>query len=514
MKKVIIIGAGPAGLTAGYELLRQSKEYEVLILEESAQIGGIARTVNYKGNRMDIGGHRFFSKNQEVLQWWENMLSRQGSPPYDDKVLNRKTMIHKNGPDPEKEDKVMLIRNRVSRIYYQDKFFNYPVQFNWNMLKSMGFSYALQVAGSYLGSVIHKVRENSLEDFYINRFGRKLYSMFFESYTTKIWGRHPREISPDWGRQRVKGLSVAAVLKSAVGRHAPSGKAEMETSLIKEFLYPKYGPGQLWEEAAARLEQLGGTIETQCRVTRVITKKDQIHGVICTKQGQEIMLEADILISSMPLKELVLGMNEVPKRVMKIAEGLAYRDFVTVGLLVSSLKLQNETTQKTINNLIPDCWIYVQDSRVKLGRIQIFNNWSPYLVQDLEHTVFIGLEYFCDRGDSFWNMEERKLREYAVKELIRIGLLDDRKKVLDYHVEKVKNAYPAYFDTYSKIGEVIGYLNRFDHLYCVGRSGQHRYNNMDHSMMTSFEAVKNILSGKKTKENVWRVNTKGEYQEA
>ncbi len=514
MKKVIIIGAGPAGVTAGYELLKQSKEYDVVILEETDAIGGISKTVNYKGNRMDMGGHRFFSKNERVMEWWKEMLPFQGSPSYDDKKLSREVRLEKNGPDPEAEDRVMLSRNRVSRIYYKKKFFDYPVKVNWRTIKNMGFGTTLVAGFSYLASVIHKKVEDSLEAFYINRFGRKLYSMFFEGYTEKLWGRHPREISADWGAQRVKGLSIVGIIKDIFSKvFVKREKREVETSLIEEFYYPKYGPGQLWETVAQEFEGLGGRIEYFAKVVEVQTEDKNVKRVKAVTPEGEKWLDADIVLSTMPLKDLILGMNDVPREVVEIASGLPYRDYVTVGLLVKHLNLKNETKLKTLNNIVPDCWIYVQDTGVKLGRIQLYNNWSPYMVEKPEETVWIGLEYFCAEGDSYWNMSEEEWAKLGVNELLKMGVLTDGKDVIDSHMEKIKKAYPAYFDTYEQIGQVIAYVNEFENLYCMGRNGQHRYNNMDHSMLTAFETVDCIISGKRDKKNIWKVNTEKEYHE-
>ena len=513
MKKAIIIGAGPAGLTAGFELLKQSKEYEAVILEESADIGGISRTVQHHGNRMDIGGHRFFSKDDAVMQWWDDLLPRQGSPSYDDLKLDRPVPLKEGGPDPEKEDRVMLTRNRVSRIYYKKKFFDYPVKMNKNTIVNMGFATTMKAGFSYLHSTVRKLPEDSLENFCINRFGKKLYSMFFEGYTEKLWGRHPREISADWGAQRVKGLSILAILKDIVRKKKGKTDQQTETSLIEEFYYPKFGPGQLWETAAREFEKMGGRIEKGCKVVRILTEGAEVKGVVFERNGKEETLEGDLVISSMPLKDLVEGMADAPEEIRAIAAGLPYRDFVTVGLLVKKLNLKNETQLKTLSNIVPDCWIYVQDTGVKLGRIQIFNNWSPYLVQNPEETVWIGLEYFCREGDSYWNMSEEEWVALGTDELVKMGVISSADEVMDSHREQVKKAYPAYFDTYAQIDTLIEWLNRFSNLYCVGRNGQHRYNNMDHSMVTAFETIKNILSGETSKDNIWNVNTEKEYHE-
>ena len=238
-----------------------------------------------------------------------------------------------------------------------------------------------------------------------------------------------------------------------------------------------------------------------------------VTGLVYEKDGERVTVEGDVIISSMPVKDLVTGMNDVPKQYYDIAAGLPYRDYMTVGVLVEKLKLKNETKIKTVGNIVPDNWVYVHDRNVNMGRFQIFNNWSPYMVKDLEHTVWIGLEYFCNEGDGMWSMTDDEFAHMAIKEMVTMGLVESADEALDYHVERVKKAYPAYFDTYEHMDELREYLNTIPNLYCVGRNGQHRYNNIDHSMCTSFEAVKNILSGETDKDNIWNVNTEKEYHE-
>lgn len=511
---VIVIGAGPAGLTAAYELLDKSNNYEVIVLEESDTFGGISRTVNYKGNRMDMGGHRFFSKVPEVNEWWEKMLPTQGAMPKDDVLLGRKSTIENNGPDPEKSDRVMLRRNRLSRIFFENKFFDYPVTLKFETLKNMGFGTTIIVGFSYLKSVIFKKKEKSLEDFYINRFGKKLYSMFFENYTENLWGRHPSQISSEWGAQRVKGLSITAILKDIFGKIFKKQNRKVETSLIEEFAYPKLGPGQLWEYTAEEIVAKGGQIIKNAKVNEVHKNSDGLlTGVSYEKDGKKITIEGKYIISSMPLKDLVEGMNDVPEKYLKIASGLPYRDYMTVGVLIDHLNLKNETKIKTIGNIVPDNWVYVHDKNVKMGRFQIYNNWSPYLVKDLENTVWIGLEYFCNEGDNLWSMTDSDFANLGIEEMIKMKLINNRENVLDFHVERVKKAYPAYFDTYKNIDELRNYLDTITNLFCVGRNGQHRYNNLDHSMCTSFETVKNIINNITDKGNIWSVNTEKEYHE-
>ncbi|MGN0307272.1 MAG: NAD(P)/FAD-dependent oxidoreductase [Lachnospiraceae bacterium] len=515
MKKALIIGGGPAGLTAAYELLKRGTDIEVTLLEESDCFGGISKTVNYNGNRMDMGGHRFFSKIPEVNQWWDNLLPMQGAPTYDDIVLQRSMPLSAGGPDPEKEDRVMLTRNRVSRIFFEDKFYDYPISLKPETFKNFGMLTTLKVGFSYLASVFHKLPEDNLENFYINRFGRKLYSMFFEYYTENLWGRHPSEIDASWGAQRVKGISIFAIIKDMLGKVFKVKNRKVETSLIEEFKYPKLGPGQLWEVTADEIMKMGGTILKQARVTGLHKNTDNvITSLTYQKDGQEYTLEGDYFISSMPVKDLVAGMNDVPANEARIAAGLPYRDYMTLGVLLPKINLKNKTEIKTIGNIVPDCWVYVQDRRVKLGRFQIYNNWSPYMIKDLENTIWIGLEYFVNEGDSFWNMTEEEFSQVGIREMIQLGLIDSADQVIDTHMEKVKKAYPAYFDTYDEMDTLVTYLKSIDNLYCVGRNGQHRYNNIDHSMCTSFETVKNILSGEKNKDNIWNVNTEKEYHES
>ncbi len=514
MKKALIIGAGPAGLTAAYELLTKSKDIEVVVFEESDCFGGISKTVNYKGNRMDMGGHRFFSKIPEVNAWWDHMLPMQGHPTYDDIILHRPMPVAEGGPDPEKEDRVMLTRHRVSRILFDTKFYDYPISLKPETFKNFGLLTTIKVGFSYLGSMFHKLPEDNLENFYINCFGRKLYSMFFEYYTENLWGRHPSEIDASWGAQRTKGLSIMGILKDFFGKLFKVKNRKVNTSLIEEFKYPKLGPGQLWDVTAAEVEKLGGTIIKNAKVTRVHKNANNVlTSLTYEKDGQELTMEGDYFISSMPVRDLVGGMNDVPADSARIAAGLPYRDYMTLGVLVPKINLVNKTNIRTVNNIVPDCWVYVQDRNVKLGRFQIYNNWSPYMIKDLEHTVWIGLEYFVNEGDEYWNMTEEEFAKIGVSEMIKLGLIDSPDVVLDVHMEKVKKAYPAYFDTYDEIDRLVDYLSSIENLYCVGRNGQHRYNNIDHSMVTSFEAVKNILTGSKDKKNIWSVNTEQEYHE-
>lgn len=513
-KTALIIGAGPAGLTAAYALLTETDIHPV-ILEESGVIGGISRTVPYQGNRMDLGGHRFFSKHPEVVALWQSLMPLQGAPARDDRRLGRDVPLAPGGPDPEKTDRVMLRRHRVSRIFFLRRFFDYPISLTARTFLNLGAGRTAAAGVGYLAAVLRKRPEQSLEDFYINRFGRPLYRMFFEAYTEKLWGVHPSRIAPDWGAQRIKGLSLAKAILTVLARPFQKGAAakKIETSLIEEFFYPKLGPGQLWEALAGEILKRGGEIELNTRVTGIRTAGNRVTAVVCEKADIRSERPAEYVFSSMPVKDLVAGLGEgVPAEVKETASALPYRDFIAVGLLVKKLKLQNGARLKTAGNLVPDCWIYIQEKEVKIGRLQIFNNWSPYLVKDPEHTVWLGLEYFCAEGDALWRLPDEALIRFAAGELEKIGLIEAA-DVLDGVRVAMKKAYPAYLGSYARFPVIRAYLDRFENLFCIGRNGQHRYNNMDHSMLTALAAVRAVKAGTASKEAVWGVNTEEEYHE-
>ena len=521
-KTAVIIGGGPAGLTAAYELLRHT-DIRPIVLEQDDVLGGIARTVNFGGNRMDIGGHRFFTKSGEVRALWSEMLRPMGAPAYDDKVLGRVRPLDPAGADPEKEDDVFLLRHRVSRILYQHRFFDYPVKLNAKTVKNLGFSRMLGIGRSYLYSCLHKREEKTLEDFMVNRFGEKLYETFFENYTEKVWGKSPAELGADWGSQRIKGVSLAAVLRDFFTKAFHLQPKHVEASLIDRFLYPKYGPGELWETMAEKIRSMGGEIHLSSHVTRLraedkeseVTGKRHLTQVwYHAEDGTDRAIAADYVLSSMPVKDLVASLPRAwfSHSAHDAAAKLPYRDFMTAGVLVDKLLLRNETAEKTLGNIVPDCWIYIQEPEVRIGRLQIFNNWSPYLVKDPEHTVWLGLEYFCTEGDDLWSMQDDAFLRFAVEELEKIRVIAPG-AVKEGHVIRMKKAYPAYFGSYREFPMLRESLDQIDNLYCIGRNGQHRYNNMDHSMLTAIEAVKVIRSGSKDKSPVWDVNTEKAYQE-
>lgn len=489
-KKAIIIGAGPAGLTAAYELLNAG--IIPIIFEADSYIGGISKTINYKGNRIDIGGHRFFSKSDEIMNWWLNILP-----------------LENNELIPEKTDKIMLLRSRLSRIFFLRKFFDYPVSLSWNTVSNLGLKRILKIISSYIKSRILPKKEKSLEDFFINRFGYELYSTFFKGYTQKVWGVPCNEIKPEWGKQRIKGLSITKTILNAIKpKKSDLLEKNQETSLINEFMYPKLGPGFLWETVADIIKSKNGEIYLNEKVVGVnyFDKKINSVSVQNIKTGKIKEYSADYFISSMPVKDLIDSLGSaIPSEIKEISNGLQYRDFITVGLLLNKLKIS------TSNNPIKDNWIYIQEKDVKLGRIQIFNNWSPYMVKN-SNQIWLGLEYFCNEGDELWNMLDDKFSEFAISELVKIGIIDEE-DVLDNVVIRINKAYPAYFGSYDKFSAIKEFTDKFENLYLVGRNGMHRYNNMDHSMMTSIQAVKNIVNKTIIKDNIWEVNLEKIYHE-
>ena len=519
-KKAIIIGAGPAGLTAAYELVNRSG-IQPLVLEKSQYMGGISRTVNYKGNRIDIGGHRFFSKSDRVMNWWLSILPMQ-SPADAPATISYHRMDRTVEPAPApveaNSDGVMLLRPRKSRIYYLRQFFDYPISLSRGTLTKLGAWRTFKIGMSYLKSAVAPLKqEDTLEHFFINRFGNELYRTFFKSYTEKVWGVPCSEISAEWGAQRIKGLSVWATVQHAVrkifgGGSRDIGQKGTQTSLIEQFLYPKFGPGQVWEEVARRVVARGGEIRTGWQVERLLTDGWKVRALeaVNTATGERQRFEGDYFFSTAPVQELMRAFDVAPPAsVLEVSDGLIYRDFITVGLLVKSLRIHDETPQG--KRLISDNWIYIQEPDVVMGRLQIFNNWSPFMVASPD-TVWLGLEYFCNQSDELWNLPDAKMVELAIGELSRIGIVSTA-DVLDSTVLRMEKTYPAYFGTYNRFDEIRAYVDRFENLFLVGRNGMHRYNNQDHSMLTAMMAVDNIIAGKTDKSALWNVNTETEYHE-
>jgi protoporphyrinogen oxidase len=483
-KTAIIIGAGPAGLTAAYELLTRT-DIKPIIIEKSEYLGGISRTIQFQGNRMDLGGHRFFTKSPRVNDFWLNILPLENQ-------------------SPPQVDQTMLVCQRKSRIYFLKKLFDYPLNLNLATLKRLGWKRTIKITFSYLKSLIRPIKpEKNLEDFFINRFGRELYQTFFQAYTEKLWGKTCQEISPEWGTQRVKGVSIISAIKHALGLNKT-----VETSLIETFLYPKLGPGQMWETVAQKIISLGGKIITPATATTIYASANQIAAVgISHHSGRQEKLTADYFFSSMPVKDLVAALEPpAPPEIKNIAAGLCYRDFLTVGLLLKKIRLEEKNGE-----LIRDNWLYIQEPGVKLGRVQIFNNWSPYLVAN-PNTVWLGLEYFCSVGDDLWIKSDAEVIKLAQVELEQIGFITED-DILTATVARMEKAYPAYFGSYNQFPKLQKYLDRFTNLFPIGRNGLHKYNNQDHSMLTAMTAIDNIINNRPDKSNIWAVNTEKDYHE-
>ena len=573
-KTAIVIGAGPAGLTAALEMLRRT-DIKPIILEASGEIGGISRTIRYKGNRMDIGGHRFFSKSDRVMQWWMDLMPPELGPGADDvapeisyqgktrplavdntakqgasrrmqagdgngsvaveidtdteetqadgEIIpsqhgHTETLVDVSTAELTRDpDLVMLIRPRKSRIYYLRKFFDYPIKLTGTTLTNLGAVRTVKVGVSYMASRLQQIKpEKSLEDFLINRFGKQLYLTFFKSYTEKVWGTPCHKISAEWGAQRIKGLSLTTAVKHFVRKSfvrsnnnsSDVAQKGTDTSLIERFMYPKFGPGQLWEHAADEIVRLGGEIHFGLNVTGVECSGDTVTRVRAVDaNGESKSFEGDYFFSTMPMRDLVRAMDApVPTNVREVSEGLEYRDFITVGLLCDRLKVKEPD-----GGLLKDTWIYVQEPDVLLGRLQIFNNWSPYLVSD-PTKVWIGLEYFCYETDELWHKSDDALKQFAIEEVAKIGILD-AKAVSDAHVVRVPKTYPAYFGTYERFDELRDWTDRFSNLFLIGRNGMHKYNNQDHSMLTAMTVVDGLCAGRVDKAALWSINTEQDYHE-
>lgn len=513
MPTAIIIGAGPAGLTAAYELL-QHTDIVPIILEASGDTGGLSKTVQYKGNRMDIGGHRFFSKSQVVMDWWQQILPIQAEDaPLTITYHNQQTTVQPTTA-PANTDDVMLVRNRLSRIFFLGKFFGYPLSLNGDTIKNLGLVRIVRIGFSYMWTkCFPRKKENNLEDFFINRFGKELYRIFFKDYTEKVWGVPTHRISAAWGAQRIKSLSLLKTIQHALFKNKRKQQdiqqSGTETSLIERFLYPKFGPGHLWETVAKQILQKGGRIHYNQQVTAIDNHKGHIQSVTAIDKatGHATTYEADYFISTMPVKDLVAAFAEpAPTEVSAISNDLAYRDFITVGLLLRKLKVKNPD-----GSAIKDNWIYIQEKTVKLGRLQVFNNWSPAMVADPD-TVWLGLEYFCNEGDELWTKTDAAMLAFAKAELDSIGIID-ADDVLDGTVIRMPKTYPSYIGAYEQFDTVKDYLNSYANLYLIGRNGMHKYNNQDHSMLTAMEAVQLIKNGDSDKASLWEINTEEDYHE-
>jgi protoporphyrinogen oxidase len=535
----VIAGAGPAGLTAAYELLKRTDVVPVVV-EATGATGGIAQTFNRNGNRIDIGGHRFFSRSERVMRWWFNILPLQGAPAADTAEMGHEidyavtavvehlcpecaadgsaNPVELPAPDPERDDAVMLQRPRLSRIFYRRHFFPYPLAITFGVARRLGIVNTVLIALSYIRSRLSPRRDETyLDAFFVNRFGRRLYETFFRDYTEKVWGVPCDQIRADWGAQRVKGLSLTRAVTQAVRDLLtdPTARAEREreTSLITRFYYPKFGPGQMWEEVARQVTACGGDVVYHTRVAGVEMGGGRVRAVTLesASTGERETVPCDYFISTMPIKHLVAMTAPAPPRnVREVAEHLVYRDFMTVGLLLRELHVREDGRAPAAR--IADNWVYVQEGDVRVGRVQVFNNWSPYMVADRANSVWIGLEYFVNDGDDLWSRPDADMIAFAIDEMVKIDFLR-AEDVLDACVLRMPKAYPAYLGSYDRLEDVQRWATSVPNMFLVGRNGMHRYNNQDHSMLTAMLAVDNIVEGRDDDTNIWDVNLEMAYHE-
>jgi protoporphyrinogen oxidase len=467
-KNVIVIGGGPAGLTAAYELCKAN--VRSVVLEKDNVVGGISRTVNYKGYHFDIGGHRFFTKVQAVEDMWREVL-------------------------PEGK---FLRRPRMSRIYYNKKFFFYPLR-AFNALFGLGIWNSFLIFLSYVKSQMFPQKpEDTFEQWVSNRFGKRLYEVFFKTYTEKVWGIPCNEIRAEWAAQRIKGLSLLSAVRNALIGQQGKSKSEVIKTLIDEFEYPELGPGMMWEAVAEIVQQRGASVRLETSVERILWAGGKVRAVEVSNDGQREWVKGSDFISSMPIRELFEKLDPPPPpEVRKAAADLNYRDFLTVALIVNK------------EDVFPDNWVYIHDPDVKVGRIQNFKNWSPHMVPDQSKTC-LGLEYFCFEGDGLWTMSDEDLVELGKKELQSLDMARAA-DIEDGAVVRMPKAYPVYDATYAKSLEVVReFLEGIENLQLVGRNGMHKYNNQDHAMLTAMLAAKNILGGNF---DLWQVNVDQEYHE-
>jgi protoporphyrinogen oxidase len=458
---VVVIGAGPAGLTAAYESV--SRGLRPVVLEKADKVGGIARTETYKGYRLDVGGHRFFTKEKAIQQLWEQMLG---------------------------EDLVRV--SRLSRIYYQGRLFKYPLD-PFDALSKLGLVESMRIVWSYVRARLQPYpEEKTFEQWMVNRFGRRLYASFFQGYTEKVWGIPCSQIQADWAAQRIQGLSLRAVVSNAL-----LGTNSAKT-LIDEFQYPTLGPGMMWQRFREAVEAQGGQVWLQTEAVRLEREENRVTTVWVEHQGEMRRFTGEHFISSMPLADLITRLDPLPPdEVVQAAQGLGHRDFILVGLIVNRA------------DAFPDQWIYVHDPQVQVGRIQNFRNWSAALVPDPQKTS-LGAEYFCTERDDLWQMADADLVNLATRELTHLGLVDTD-DVEDGIVIRQPKAYPLYDGDYrNHVAVIRRFLATVDNLQTIGRNGMHRYNNADHSMLTGMLAVENFLG---QSHDLWNVNTERDYHE-
>lgn len=506
-KKIVIIGAGPAGLTAAYELAK-SQKYSICILEAEHSVGGISKTVRHQDNLIDIGGHRFFSHSKKVLDWWLQFL------PIVDTTSHMEISYHQERQSLDevilqKSEEAMLIRSRKSRIYFKKQLIDYPLKLNLRLLIALGLGSSARIMLGILRSRISPMKEvKNLEEFFINNFGKELYEIFFKEYTEKVWGKPCTELSADWGKQRIKTLKIRdIVLHSVLKWVMPQRKFKSQArTLTEKFLYPSKGPGMLWEKVADECQKMGVTLTKGSKVDGLHFQDNLVKSVSysCHENLPQEM-ECDAIFSTMPINDLIRSMQtDIPSAVVSVSQSLEYRDFIIVGLELRELELLPEKGKK----MVEDNWLYIQDTGVKVGRLQLFNNWSPFMTTG-DH-AWIGAEYFCKKGDEVWSMTDEALVDFALSELDSIGILS-KHNFVSGKVVKCPKAYPSYTGSYNQLHLVQDFLESIPNLFLMGRNGLHKYNNQDHSMLTAFKAVELFEKNSNSKEEIWAIHSDDEY---
>lgn len=478
MKTIAVIGAGPAGLTVAYEILKNSDEYKVVIFEKDVSVGGLSKSFSFEGGNIDIGGHRFFTRNSRVLEIWNEIL------PFD-------------------KDK-MLQRNRKSHIFWENKFVEYPIKINIELFEKIGLYESINTILSYIKTHNKYKKVDTMEKFYINRFGEKLYKKFFENYTYKLWGIPAEEISAEWGAQRIQNLSAIKIIKNFIC--SLKNDCLKERTLIDKFFYPAFGSGQFWNEMKNEVSKSGGIFKMECTVKKLILKDGRITSILYIKNGIEYDEKFDYIVSSIPLKELIFSLKNVPMQIYNVAKRLKYRDMIIIAISVPEAYLG-----KNFNEVKDDNWIYVQEKDIPFGRIQILNNWSPYASK--KDNILFELELFCNKGDLIWNLTDKEIYNISLQGLIKCDFVISNNSIFSYFIRKIEKAYPVYDDGYYDLDIIKHWINDISNLRCIGRNGQHCYNNMDHSMEMGIDAAKSILDKNYNRECLWNVNKKQEYIE-
>ena len=475
MKKAIIIGAGPSGLTLAYELLK-SKKYLVKIIEKDSRVGGLAKSYEFNGNRVDIGGHRYFTKNKQVQKLWDDILP-----------------IGEEG---------MLLKPRSSHILYNGCSFAYPLEISKQLIQSIGIRNGLIALGDYIYSINHKIEEKSLEDFFINRFGKKLYTLFFKDYTEKLWGIPASLLLPDWGSQRIQRLNLSSVIKNIILKNE-----NCEKSLTQYFNYPAMGSGQLWDNLYRMCIHEGAHIVLNSEAIELKCNDERINQVKYIDNKEIKHESADVVISTMPLKDLVNRINNCPEEVLIIANNLKYRDMVTVSFFIECKYAGIQLIENK-----KDCWIYIQEKTVKAGRLQILNNWSREALNN-KKGFLLQVEYYCNENDELWNLADNEIIEFAIMEMKMCQVVSNDVVVEEYLINRANKAYPIYDKTYQYINKVRNWIDGIEGLYCIGRNGRHIYGNIDQVMESAFYAFNVIMANGESKEKIWLVNQDDEYIE-